>query len=85
MKRSVLALLSVATLGFTAPAFAQNAAEIAHARDGANCPHCNLFQADFSNLDLKGKSFAGARLRQSDMSAAVMTHTSFAGGDSCGW
>lgn len=63
------------------PAAAQNATQIAHARDGASCPHCNLFQADFANLELKGRNFAGARLRQSDMSAAVMNRTSFAGGD----
>ena len=63
------------------PVMAQNAAEVAQARNGANCPRCNLFQADFANLELKGRSFAGARLRQSDMSAAVMPHTSFAGSD----
>jgi uncharacterized protein YjbI with pentapeptide repeats len=63
------------------PAHAQDAGQIAHARGGASCPHCNLFQADFSNLELKGRNFAGARLRQADLSAAVMNRTSFAGGD----
>jgi uncharacterized protein YjbI with pentapeptide repeats len=62
-------------------AFAQNAGQIEHARGGASCPHCNLFQADFSNLEMKGRNFAGARLRQADFSAAVMNHTSFAGAD----
>jgi uncharacterized protein YjbI with pentapeptide repeats len=62
-------------------AHAQNAAQIEHARGGASCPHCNLFQADFSNLEMKNRDFAGARLRQADFSAAVMNHTSFAGGD----
>jgi uncharacterized protein YjbI with pentapeptide repeats len=65
----------------TAPALAQNAGQIEHARSGASCPHCNLFQADFSNLEMKDRNFAGARLRQADFSAAVMNHTTFAGGD----
>jgi uncharacterized protein YjbI with pentapeptide repeats len=63
------------------PALAQNAGQIEHARSGASCPHCNLFQADFSNLEMKGRDFAGARLRQADFSAAVMNRTTFAGGD----
>jgi uncharacterized protein YjbI with pentapeptide repeats len=62
-------------------AAAQNAAQIEHSRDGASCPRCNLFQADFANLELKDRNFAGARLRQADFSAAVMNHTTFAGGD----
>jgi uncharacterized protein YjbI with pentapeptide repeats len=62
-------------------ALAQNAGQIEHARSGASCPHCNLFQADFSNLEMKDRDFAGARLRQADFSAAVMNHTTFAGGD----
>jgi hypothetical protein len=57
------------------PASAQNPALIAKARSGANCPGCNLFQADLSNLELKNRNFAGARLRQADMSAAVLTHS----------
>ena len=63
------------------PALAQNVGQIEQARGGASCPRCNLFQADFSNLEMKGRDFAGARLRQADFSAAVMNHTSFAGGD----
>ena len=63
------------------PALAQNAGQIEHARSGASCPHCNLFQADFSDLEMKDRDFAGARLRQADFSAAVMNHTTFAGGD----
>jgi uncharacterized protein YjbI with pentapeptide repeats len=59
------------------PASAQNPALIAKARSGANCPGCNLFQADLSNLELKNRNFAGARLRQADMSAAVLTHSRF--------
>jgi uncharacterized protein YjbI with pentapeptide repeats len=60
---------------------AQNAAQVEHARGGDSCPRCNLFQADFSNLELKDRDFAGARLRQADMSAAVMNHTTMAGAD----
>ena len=79
------AAAAMAMAGFVAfvakPALAQNAGQIEHARGGASCPHCNLFQADFSNLEMKDRDFAGARLRQADFSAAVMNHTSFAGGD----
>ena len=74
---AAVALLAIAT----EPALAQNAGQIEHARSGASCPHCNLFQADFSNLEMKDRNFAGARLRQADFSAAVMNHTTFAGGD----
>jgi uncharacterized protein YjbI with pentapeptide repeats len=76
------AAIALATLALVAhPAAAQNAGQVEHARGGGDCPRCNLFQADFSNLELKGRNFAGARLRQSDMSAAVMNRTTFAGGD----
>ncbi len=83
MRHAVFARLAVmAGLCLTAaPVFAQNPVEIQHARAGASCPHCNLFQADFSNTELHGRNFAGARLRQADMSTAVITHSSFAGSD----
>ena len=81
----VAGLVALAALGMALlavmPASAQNAGEVGRARDGASCPHCNLFQADFSNLDLKDRDFAGARLRQADFSAAIMDRTTFAGGD----
>jgi uncharacterized protein YjbI with pentapeptide repeats len=73
-------LLSLALFAVT-PAAGQNAGQIARAGAGASCPRCNLFQADFSNHELKGRNFAGARLRQADFSAAVMTRTVFAGAD----
>ena len=79
MKPSVPMLFAV--LALAAPALAQNAGQIDRAREGASCPHCNLFQADFSNHRLVGRNFAGSRLRQADFSAAVMNHTVFAGGD----
>jgi len=83
MKLLSLVAAASAALGLAAaaPALAQNHAQIEHARAGASCPHCNLFQADFSNLEMNGRNFAGARLRQADFSAAVMNHTTFAGAD----
>ena len=73
----LLVILTAAAL----PAAAQNPVEIAHARGGASCPRCNLFQADFSNVQLRGRDFAGARLRQADLSTAEITHSDFAGTD----
>ncbi len=79
------ALLVAASFGLAlsaaSPVSAQNAGQIASVRNGANCPRCNLFQADLSNLTLKSKNLAGARLRQADLSTAIMNRTSFAGGD----
>ena len=74
-------IVLAALLGLAYPASAQNAGQVAHARAGASCPHCNLFQADFANLSLQHRNFAGARLRQADMSAAVATRARFSGGD----
>lgn len=68
-------------LTWAAPALAQNAGQIAKVRAGAHCPGCNLFQADLSNLTLRGRNLAKARLRQADLSTAVMNGVSFAGGD----
>ena len=78
---SAAALTSVVAAAFALPASAQNMGQISRAAGGANCPGCNLFQADFANRELKGRNFAHARLRQADLSAAVMNGTSFAGGD----
>ena len=75
------ALLALAALAIATPASAQNGAQIARARAGADCPGCNLFQADFSNLGLKGRNFSGARLRQADLSLGVFNRTRFTGGD----
>ncbi len=79
MKSAALALIAVASLAL--PAQAQNASQIARVRAGANCPGCNLFQADLGGLQLKNKNLAGARLRQADLSLSVMNHTRFTGGD----
>ncbi|MAK80856.1 MAG: hypothetical protein CMJ17_03110 [Phenylobacterium sp.] len=74
-----LALLAVLTLA--SPAAAQNAGQISQVRAGANCPKCNLFQAELGGLTLKGKNLAGARLRQADLSLTIMNRTNFAGAD----
>src|SRR3954469_25610198 len=77
-----IALFSaLAVLALASAADAQNAGQIASVRNGASCPRCNLFQADLTNLELKNKNLAGARLRQADFSTAIMNRTSFAGGD----
>jgi uncharacterized protein YjbI with pentapeptide repeats len=78
MKLPALAIaLSLAAF----PALAQNAAQVSHAQAGANCPRCNLFQADLSNKTLRARNYAGARLRQADLSLSVFNHGDFAGAD----
>jgi uncharacterized protein YjbI with pentapeptide repeats len=78
MKLPALAIaLSLAAF----PALAQNAAQNDRARNGANCPRCNLFQADLSNKTLKARNYAGARLRQADLSLSVFTRSDFSGAD----
>jgi len=67
-------------LGAT-PVSAQNPAQIARARQGANCPGCNLFQADFAQATLRGVNLSGARLRQADFSAAVIKHVNLSRSD----
>ena len=79
LKAAAWALMAASLLA--APAMAQNAAQVEHAQNGASCPRCNLFQADFNNLQLKGKNFAGARLRQADMGLGEFNGSTFAGGD----
>lgn len=76
----VLGLMAALALPLATPqaAVAQNPGQINAARRGADCPSCNLFQADYSGLEIKGRNFAGARLRQSDLSLSVMNHTNFA-------
>jgi uncharacterized protein YjbI with pentapeptide repeats len=63
------------------PAQAQNAGQIRQARGGASCPGCNLFQADMSGAELRGRNYAHARLRQADLSMSVMNGTRFTGAD----
>lgn len=79
--KPMIVLGLIAALAAPLSAQAQNAGQIAQARRGANCPGCNLFQADFSGLEIRGRNFAGARLRQSDLSLSVMNRTNFARAD----
>ena len=79
MRRLTLIVTALAALAV--PAAAQNAGQIAHGKAGAACPRCNLFQADFGGLNLKGRNLAGARLRQADLSAAVAGHVRMSGSD----
>lgn len=74
-------IVGLALLAAAVPAAAQNKGQIGQAQRGASCPKCNLFQADFTGLEVQSRNFAGARLRQSDMSLAVMNRTNFAGAD----
>lgn len=80
MKR--LLILAVALVATTAsPVLAQNAGQIARVRGGASCGGCNLFQGNFSGLEASGLNLNGARLRQSDLSLAVMNRTRFSNAD----
>lgn len=62
-------------------ASAQNSGHISSAKRGANCPGCNLFQANFSGIEVSGRSYARARFRQADLSLTVMNRTNFARAD----
>lgn len=74
--------LALALLLATAlPAVAQNASQISRVRAGQSCAGCNLFQGDFSGMEVRGLNLSGARLRQSDLSLAVMNRTRFARSD----
>jgi len=79
LKPFVLALLAAGLV--SAPALAQNNSQIESARKGANCPGCNLFQANFAGLEAKNRNYGGARLRQADMNAVVMNGSNFSNGD----
>ena len=80
MKRLlILAVAAAATVA--SPVFAQNAGQIARVRGGASCAGCNLFQGSFSGLEASGLNLNGARLRQSDLSLAVMNRTRFSNAD----
>ena len=86
MKPLTLAAAGAVALGAfffaaTQPALAQNRGEIEHARGGASCPNCNLFQAELGNLTHKNKNLSRARLRQAEMSTAIMNGTNFSGAD----
>ncbi|GAA0870090.1 pentapeptide repeat-containing protein [Brevundimonas basaltis] len=81
MKPILIALVVAACTATALPAAAQNAGQIARMRDGANCAGCNLFQGNFSGLELRGRNLAGARLRQANLSLSVMNRTRFSNAD----
>jgi uncharacterized protein YjbI with pentapeptide repeats len=72
---------ALVALALAAPAFAQDAGQIARVKGGASCGGCNLFQADLAGAELPGGQFSRARLRQSDLTLAVMGGANFAGAD----
>lgn len=81
MKPILTALLALTAIATALPALAQNAGQIARVRGGASCAGCNLFQGNFSGLEARGLNLSGARLRQADLSLAVMNRTRFSNAD----
>lgn len=90
MKR---AALFACLLAFTTPAFAQapsatggpitNQTErdviAARVRGGASCAGCDLFQISLAYQSVAGRNFAGARIRQADLSLATADRARFHG------
>lgn len=74
-------LAAVAALASATPVLAQNMGQIGSVQRGADCPGCNLFQADLAGRELAGHSYSRARVRQADMSLAVMPRANFSGAD----
>ncbi|HEY1073093.1 pentapeptide repeat-containing protein [Brevundimonas sp.] len=81
MNRLAIALAATLIAASAVPAAAQNVSQINRVRGGANCPGCNLFQGDFSGMEVRGLNLAGARLRQADLSLTVMNRTRFSRAD----
>ena len=79
MKKALVLIAAIAAV--STPVLAQNAGQIASVRAGRDCRGCNLFQGDFSGLEKRGLNLTGSRLRQADMSLAVMNRTRFANTD----
>src|SRR6202008_349097 len=90
MKR---AALFACLLALTTPAFAQapsatggpitsqaeRDATAARVRDGASCANCDLFQISLAYQSIAGRNFAGARIRQADLSLATADRARFHG------
>jgi uncharacterized protein YjbI with pentapeptide repeats len=74
-------VIAVAISLLAPPALAQNAADVARAEAGESCPHCDLLQANLGNKNLAGRNYAGARLREADLSLSVFNKVNFAGAD----
>ena len=81
MNRLAIALIASLAAAAALPAAAQNTSQISRVRAGASCPGCNLFQGDFSGIEVRGLNLAGARLRQADLSLTVMNRTRFSRAD----
>lgn len=81
MKPILIPLAMLSILAFAVPASAQNTGQIGRVRAGTSCSGCNLFQGNFSGLEASGLNLSGARLRQSDLSVAVMNRTRFNNAD----
>jgi uncharacterized protein YjbI with pentapeptide repeats len=79
MKRFAALAFVAALVG--GPAAAQNMGQIQSVQGGAHCPGCNLFQAEFGGRDMDGRDLHRSRLRQSNLSLAVMNRANFAGAD----
>jgi uncharacterized protein YjbI with pentapeptide repeats len=87
LKHSALAL--AALFGLAAPALAQpitseaeRARTVQAVKEGRRaCVRCDLFQAEFSYMDLSGRNFTGARLRQADLDIASLNDARLNGAD----
>jgi uncharacterized protein YjbI with pentapeptide repeats len=79
VKKALVLIAAIAAVA--TPVLAQNAGQIASVRAGHDCRGCNLFQADLSGFEKRGLNLSGSRLRQADMSLAVMNRTRFANTD----
>lgn len=90
MKRAALV---ACLLALTTPAFAQapgatagpitNQAErdaiAERVRGGASCANCDLFQISLAYQAIPGRNFAGARIRQADLSLSLADRARFHG------
>lgn len=80
MMKHLIVPIALAVLA-SASAAAQNPGQIARAQSGADCPGCNLFQADLSYRALDRADFSSARLRQADLSLSTFNDARFDGAD----
>ncbi len=80
MMKQFFGLIALALIASSGAA-AQNPGQIARAQSGADCPGCNLFQADLSYRALDRADFSRARLRQADLSLSTFNNARFDGAD----
>lgn len=79
---AVPALFSAPAYGQTVTSEAQRAVTVQSVQQGRRaCVSCDLFQARFSYLNLSGRNFAGARLRQADLDVATLDRARLTGAD----